>query len=121
MKYKVRFTVQFEVEVECDRSELYDRISDLFIPEDEQTKYVEDTFEVSSIKDDKDEDKDEDNKNQKDEKKEKSQEKGPNKKEKREKKSTDKNTDRNTDKKKILPDKDDNESNGHSATESLKD
>lgn len=54
MKYKVRFTVQFEVEVDCDRNDLYDQISNLNIPEDDQTRYVEDTFEVDSVKDDKD-------------------------------------------------------------------
>jgi len=53
MKFKVKFSVQFEVEVECEPKELYDCISDLYIPEDEQTKYVSDTFEVDDIEDDK--------------------------------------------------------------------
>lgn len=51
MKYKVRFTVQFETEVECDSTELVDEVCDLYIPEDDQTTYVTDTFQVNSITD----------------------------------------------------------------------
>lgn len=51
MKYKVRFSVTYEVEVECELEDLADECIDLFIPEDEQTKYVTDTFEVVSVKD----------------------------------------------------------------------
>ena len=53
-KFKVRFTVTFETEVECERKDVRDEVADLFIPEDDQTKYVTDTFEVESIKDEED-------------------------------------------------------------------
>ncbi len=51
MKYKVQFEVRFEVEIECDPEALDGMVADLAIPEDDQTKYVEDTFEVFSIED----------------------------------------------------------------------
>ncbi len=53
MRYKVKFTVQFEVEVECKPEELYGMVGELNIPEDGETKYVSDTFEVDSIHNDK--------------------------------------------------------------------
>ena len=53
MKYKVQFSVRFEVEVECEPNELYDEISELNIPEDAETRYVGDTFEVEKVLDDK--------------------------------------------------------------------
>jgi hypothetical protein len=51
MKYKVQFSVTYEVEIDCDRADLADEISNLNIPEDDQTKYVTDTFEPVSIED----------------------------------------------------------------------
>jgi hypothetical protein len=51
MSYKVRFTVTYEVEVECERKDLADEVANLNIPEDDQTTYVVDTFEVESIED----------------------------------------------------------------------
>lgn len=51
MKYKIQFSVTYEVELECERGELEDECCDLFIPEDDQTKYVTDTFEIVSIMD----------------------------------------------------------------------
>ena len=50
MKYRVKFSVQYEVEIECKPSEIDDEVADLNIPEDEQTRYVYDTFEVDEIK-----------------------------------------------------------------------
>ena len=51
-QFKVRFTVTFETTVDLDEGQsLSDACADLFIPEDEQTKYVEDTFEVDSVTD----------------------------------------------------------------------
>ena len=51
MKFKVQFAVTYEVEIDCDREDLADEISNLNIPEDEQTKYVSDTFEPVSVED----------------------------------------------------------------------
>jgi hypothetical protein len=51
MKYKVHFTVTYEVEIDCNPEDIKDEVVNLNIPEDEETKYVSDTFEVSSIED----------------------------------------------------------------------
>lgn len=51
MKCKVQFSVTYEVEIECERENLAQECADLFIPEDDQTKYVTDTFEVVSVMD----------------------------------------------------------------------
>lgn len=48
MKYIVRFSVTYETEIDCKPDELVDMISNLNIPEDDQTKYVADSFEVIS-------------------------------------------------------------------------
>ena len=45
-KFKVQFSVTYEVTVECKRSELKDEICDLNIPEDNQTIYVSDTIDI---------------------------------------------------------------------------
>ena len=50
-KFKVQFSATYEVEVECEREDLAEECCDLFIPEDDQTKYVTDTFEVVSVMD----------------------------------------------------------------------
>lgn len=50
--FKVRFTATFETTVNLEEgASLADACADLFIPEDEQTKYIEDTFEVDSVTD----------------------------------------------------------------------
>lgn len=51
MKYKVQFEVTYEVEIECDPKDLKDEVSEVNIPEDEQTNYVQDSFNVVSIED----------------------------------------------------------------------
>lgn len=51
MEYTVEFECRFRVKVRCKPSELQDSVCDLNIPEDSETKYVEDTFEVFSIED----------------------------------------------------------------------
>lgn len=48
-KFKVQFTCAFEVEVECELEDLADTIANTNIPEDSETKYVPDTFDVSSV------------------------------------------------------------------------
>lgn len=49
MKMKVKFTVSYETVIEIDDQEdLEDAISDIDIPEGENVKYVEDSFEVES-------------------------------------------------------------------------
>jgi len=50
-KFKVQFEVRYKVEVECERGELESEVADLNVPEDDQIRYVEDTFEVFSIED----------------------------------------------------------------------
>lgn len=50
-KFKVQFEVRYEVEIECELDDLESEIADLNIPEDDQTRYVTDTFEVFSIED----------------------------------------------------------------------
>jgi len=51
MKYKVQFSVTYEVEVDCAKEDLPDAICDMNIPEDDETKYVTDTIELVSITD----------------------------------------------------------------------
>ena len=49
--FKVKFTAQFETTIELvDGQSLTDAVVDLNIPEDDETKYVEHTFEVDSVK-----------------------------------------------------------------------
>ena len=50
-EYEVQFEVRFKVKVKCKPEDLADTITDLNIPEDSETKYVEDTIELFSITD----------------------------------------------------------------------
>jgi hypothetical protein len=50
-EYKVQFEVRFKVKVKCKPEDLSDRITDLNIPEDQETQYVEDTFDLFSVED----------------------------------------------------------------------
>ena len=50
-EYTVRFEVRYEVKVRCKPEDLGDRVCDLYIPEDEQTRYVPDTFDLFDIQD----------------------------------------------------------------------
>lgn len=42
---------RFRVKIKCKPEDLADTITDLNIPEDEETKYVEDTIDLFSIED----------------------------------------------------------------------
>lgn len=54
MKYKLRFQVAYDVEINLEEGqELADVVSNTNIPEDDETTYVADTFEVLSLYDDK--------------------------------------------------------------------
>ena len=48
-KFKVQFSVTYEVEIECVPKDLPGLVSDIYIPADSQTKYIEDSFEVISM------------------------------------------------------------------------
>lgn len=50
-EYAVEFECRFRVKIKCQPSDLHDKVCDLNIPEDAETKYVEDTFDVFSIED----------------------------------------------------------------------
>lgn len=50
-EYTVEFECRFRVKVKCKPEDLSDTVADLNIPEDDETKYVEDTFDVFSIED----------------------------------------------------------------------
>ena len=50
-EYTVQFEARFKVKVKCKPEDLADTIADLNIPEDSETKYVEDTFEIFDIED----------------------------------------------------------------------
>lgn len=54
MKVKVRYNVQYETEIEVEgeysEDEISDLLSDIEIPENETSKYVENTFECLPIK-----------------------------------------------------------------------
>ena len=50
MRYDVVFTVRYKTEIEADsREELWDKISDIDIPEDENAKYMPQSFDVYSL------------------------------------------------------------------------
>jgi hypothetical protein len=61
-EYTVQFEARFKVKVKCKPEDLSDRISDLNIPEDDETQYVEDTFELFDVEDAEGNDVDEDGK-----------------------------------------------------------
>ena len=48
-KYRIRFSATFEVEVETIPEHLRDIIASLRVPEDDETKYVSDTFKFKGI------------------------------------------------------------------------
>jgi len=50
-EYEVEFECRFRVKVKCKPEDLSDMVSNVNIPEDDETKYVEDSFDVFSIKD----------------------------------------------------------------------
>ena len=50
-EYTVEFEVRFRVKVTCKPEDLADTVANVNIPEDDETKYVTDTFEVFSIED----------------------------------------------------------------------
>lgn len=50
-EYTVYFEARFKVKVKCKAEDLAGVITDLNIPEDEETEYVEDTFDLFSIED----------------------------------------------------------------------
>ena len=50
-EYTIEFECRFRVKVKCKPEDLADTVSDLNIPEDDETKYVEDTFDLFSITD----------------------------------------------------------------------
>lgn len=50
-KFKVRFEAEYEVEIECDPKDIAYEASQVNIPEDDQTRYVCDTFEVRWVED----------------------------------------------------------------------
>jgi len=49
MKYKVLFAVEYEVEIECESQDLSDEIADIDIPGFFGIRYVEDSFNLSSV------------------------------------------------------------------------
>lgn len=49
MKYKVRFTVSYETWIDVKKGDLEDAITNIEIPETEETTYICDTFEVDSV------------------------------------------------------------------------
>lgn len=50
-EYTVYFEARFKCKVRCKAEDLADAITDLNIPEDDETKYVEDTFDLFSVED----------------------------------------------------------------------
>jgi hypothetical protein len=48
-EYIVQFEARFRVKVKCKPEDLADTIADLNIPEDSETKYIEDSFEIFDI------------------------------------------------------------------------
>lgn len=48
-KYRVRYTVSFDTFIECEPGELVDEVPNIFIPEDDENKYVDDTYETDGI------------------------------------------------------------------------
>jgi hypothetical protein len=48
-KFKVTFSVEFETTIECERENLSDAIADIIIPEDNNVKYVSDTFDPTFV------------------------------------------------------------------------
>jgi hypothetical protein len=50
-EYTVYFEVRFKTKVRCKVEDLADRITDINIPEDDETEYVEDTIDLFSIED----------------------------------------------------------------------
>jgi hypothetical protein len=52
MRYDVVFTVRYWAEIEADsQEELWDRISDIDIPENESAEYLPLSFDVYSVSD----------------------------------------------------------------------
>lgn len=49
VKFSVQFTHTFEVDDNTTDKQIMDEISNINIPEDDEVKYVEDTFEVDSV------------------------------------------------------------------------
>lgn len=50
-EYTVYFEARFKCKVKCKAEDLSDAITNLNIPEDDETEYVEDTFDVFSVED----------------------------------------------------------------------
>lgn len=50
-EYTIEFECRFRVKVKCKPEDLKDSCCDLNIPEDDETKYVSDTFDVFGIED----------------------------------------------------------------------
>ena len=50
-EYTVQFEARFKAKIKCKPEDLADMIADLNIPEDDETQYVEDTFELFNVED----------------------------------------------------------------------
>lgn len=50
-KFNVQFSVSYNIQVECEPEDLKDEIANWNIPEEHDTEYVEDSFDVDSIED----------------------------------------------------------------------
>ena len=50
-KYTIRYMVEYETTIECLPEDLEDNICDIDVPENDGSRYVEDTFDAVSIRD----------------------------------------------------------------------
>jgi hypothetical protein len=50
-KYTIRYRVEYETTIQCHPEDLEDKICDIDVPENDGSRYIEDTFDVFSIQD----------------------------------------------------------------------